>query len=98
MGGRGGGEKAKHEIVSLLLENKLSPKGLVTNSGEGAGGSQTVGGGGACEVLPLRKGEAEQVLDMLKGRHTTLWGSFYMVALSFSHFEGGGEGGAKSTL
>ena len=29
-------------------------KGLVTNYGEGRGGYKT--GGGACEVLPLRKG------------------------------------------
>ena len=27
------------------------------------------GGGGACEVLPLRKGGAEKVLAMLKGGH-----------------------------
>ena len=38
-------------------------KGLVTNYGEG--GYKT--GGGACEVLPLRKGGgAEKVLAMLK--------------------------------
>ena len=39
--------------------------GLVTNYGEG-GGVKT--GGGARDVLPLRKGEgAEKVLAMLKG-------------------------------
>ena len=35
-------------------------KGLVTNYGEGGGGYET-GGGGAREVLPLRKGGAEKV-------------------------------------
>ena len=38
------------------------------------------GGGGACEVLPLRKGGAEKVLAMLKGGHKKFWGSFYAVA------------------
>ena len=33
-------------------------------------------GGGACEVLPLRKGGAEKVLAMLKGGHKKFWGSF----------------------
>ena len=43
-------------------------KGLVTIYREGGGGLQN-GRGGACEVLPLRKGGrgAEQVLAMLKG-------------------------------
>ena len=40
-------------------------KGLVTNYGEG-GGYKT-GGGGAHEVLPLRKGGAGKVLAILKG-------------------------------
>ena len=40
-------------------------KGLVTNYGEG--GLQNGRGGGAREVLPLRKGGAEKVLAMLKG-------------------------------
>ena len=39
-------------------------KGLVTNYGEG--GYKT-GGGGAREVLALRKGGAENVLAILKG-------------------------------
>ena len=65
-------------------------KGLVTNYGEG-GGYKT-GGGGAREVLPLRKGGgAEKVLAMLKGGHKKFWGSFYAVALSFSHIVGGGR-------
>ena len=33
----------------------------------GRGGLQNGMGGGASEVLPLRKGEAENVLAMLKG-------------------------------
>ena len=41
------------------------------------------GGGGAREVLPLRKGEAQKVLAMLKGwggGNKKFWGSFYAVA------------------
>ena len=41
-------------------------------------------GGGASEVLPLRKRGAER-LAMLKGGHKKFWGSFYAEALSFSH-------------
>ena len=37
-------------------------------------------GGGAREVLPLRKGGAEKVLAMLKGGHKRCWGSFNAVA------------------
>ena len=50
---------------------------LITERG---GGYKTGGGGGACEVLPQRKGGAEKVLAMLKGRHKRFWGSFYTVA------------------
>ena len=64
----------------------LEIKGLVTNYGEG-GGYKT--GGGAREVLPLRKGGAEKVLAMLKGGHKKFRGSFYVVAWSFSHIVGG---------
>ena len=47
----------------------------------GSGGLQHgTGGGGACEVLPLRKGGAEKVLAMLEGGHNKFWGSFYVVA------------------
>ena len=56
----------------------LHSKGLVTNYGEG-GGYKT-GGGGAREVLPLRKGGTEKVLAILKGGHKKFWGSFYAVA------------------
>ena len=43
------------------------------------------GGGGAREVLPLRKGGAEKVLEkvlaILKGGgHNKFWGRFYAVA------------------
>ena len=41
-------------------------KGLVTNYGEG-GGLQNGRGGGAREVLPLRKGGTEKALAILKG-------------------------------
>ena len=51
---------------------------MVTNYGEGGGGYKT--GGGAREVLPLRKGGAEKVLAMPKGGHKKFWGSFYAVA------------------
>ena len=61
-------------------------KGLVTNYGEGGATKRE---GGAREVLPLRKGVAEKVLAILKGGHKKFWGSFYAVALSFSHIEGG---------
>ena len=46
-------------------------------------------GGGAREVLPLRKGGAEKVLAILKGGHNKFWGCFYAVACSFSHIVGG---------
>ena len=37
--------------------------------------------GGACEVLPLQKGEGANVLAMLKGGGTTsFWVVFYAVA------------------
>ena len=39
-----------------------------------------MGGGGACEVLPLQKGGSEKVLAMLKGGHRKLWGCSYVVA------------------
>ena len=47
----------------------------------GKGGYKT--GGGACEVLPRRKGGSEKGLAMLKGKHKKFWGSF-------SHIKGGG--------
>ena len=64
----------------------------------GRGGGYKTGGGGAREVLPLRKGGgAEKVLAIL------FWGSFYVIAGSFSHIVGGGvkfplfkRGGTKS--
>ena len=56
-------------------------------TGKGGGGYKM--GGGACEVLPLRKGGAEKLLAMLKGGHNKFWGSFYAVAGCFSHIVGG---------
>ena len=44
------------------------------------GGATKREGGGAHEVLPLRKEGAEKDLAMLKGGHKKLWGSFYAVA------------------
>ena len=52
-------------------------KGVVTNYGEGGGYKM---GGGAREVLPLRKGGVEKVLAILKGGHKKFWGRFYEVA------------------
>ena len=46
----------------------------------GRGGATKREGGGAPEVLPLRKGGAEKVLAMLKGGHTKFRASFYVVA------------------
>ena len=48
----------------------------------GRGGGATKQEGGACEVLPQRKGGVENVLAMLKGGggHKKFWGSFYPVA------------------
>ena len=50
-----------------LKDRKCCRKGLVTNYGEE--GLQN-GRGGACEVLPLRKGVGG------KGGHNKFWGSF----------------------
>ena len=61
---------------------------MVTNYREEGGGYKT--GGGACEVLPLRKGTGK-VLAMLKRGHKKFWGSFYTIASSFSHIEGGAQ-------
>ena len=50
---------------------------LITGRG---GGATTWEGGGAREVLPLRKGGAEKVVAMLKGGHKKFRGSFYVAA------------------
>ena len=56
-----------------ILE-KENPKGVFTN--HGAGNYNT--GGEASEILPLRKGGLEKVLEMLKGGgHTILGVVFY---------------------
>ena len=57
----------------------------------GWGWGYKMGGGRACEVLPLQNEGAEKVLAMLRGGggHKKFWGSFYAVASSCSHIEGG---------
>ena len=64
--------------ISYLLSSTLPTLrdwSLIT----GKGGYKT--GGGAREVLPLRKGGgAEKVLAMLKGGHKKFWSCFYGVA------------------
>ena len=52
-------------------------QGLVTNYGER--GLQNGRGGGAPEVLPLRKGGGKSFSNA-EGGHNKFWGSFYMVA------------------
>ena len=58
----------------------LTNKGLVSYYGEGGGGglqNGRVGGGGEhVKFYPYKKGGAEKVLAMLKGRHTKFWGRF----------------------
>ena len=83
-------------------------KGLVTNYG-GGGGLQNRRGGGAHEVLPIRKGcvwgegEAEKVLTMLKGvgvgRAQQVLGSFLCSSfLTILNVVGGGGGCKKFPL
>ena len=55
------------KVERAALSGGSSGKGLVTKYGEGGGLQNVRGGGGAREVLPLRKGGAEKVLAMLKG-------------------------------
>ena len=77
--------------IAKIVTGDIRDWSLIT----GRGGLQN--GGGAREVLPLRKGGgAEQVLAMLKGGHKKFWGSFYAVAGSFSHIVG--EAQKLSTL
>ena len=72
----------------------------------GRGGATKQEAEGNVNFYPYEKkgGGAEKVLAMLKGGggHKTFWGSFYAVAWSFSHIEGGSikfplfkRGGAK---
>ena len=67
--------------LNILADPTQAYKGLVTNYGEG-GGVATKREGETCELLPLQKGESEQVLTMLKGggSNNKFWGSFYAVA------------------
>ena len=57
-------------------------------------GGRLQNGRGACEVLPLRRG-GRKSFCYAEGGHK-FWGSFYVVALSFSHIEGEEGGGARS--
>ena len=63
------------EGVGTAQRSNIRDWSLIT----GRGGYK-MGGGGAREVLPLRKGGAEKVLAMLKGGHKKFWGRFYVVA------------------
>ena len=49
----------------------------------GRGGYKTL------SFTPMKR-EMEKVVAMMKGGHKKFWGSFYAVARSFSHIEGGG--------
>ena len=63
-------------VTVCLIRDHLRDWSLIT----GREGLQNGRGGGAREVLPLRKGGGE-VLAMLKGGgHNKFWGSFYTVA------------------
>ena len=52
---------------------------IMGRGGQGEGIGLQNERGGACEVLPLQKGE-EKVLAILKGGHNKFWGSFYALA------------------
>ena len=54
----------------------------------GRGGATKWEGGGHVKFYPYEKGVGK-VLAILKGGHNKFWGSFYVVALSFSHIVGG---------
>ena len=68
---------AAEEMGMIYLQMKLRDGSLITRKGGGGGATNR---GGACEVLPLRKGRAGKVLAMLKGGHKKFWCSFYAVA------------------
>ena len=61
----------------FLSKGQLKDWSLITERGAT---KREGGGGGMCEVLPLRKGGTEKVLAILKGGHKMFWGSFYAVA------------------
>ena len=81
-----------HRSLRPEVDNNLSSRGPVINYGEG--GAKT--GGGQVKFYPCEKkrgrGEAEQVLAMLKGRgHNTFVGSLNTVAKRFRPIKGGPE-------
>ena len=61
-----------------ILPKWLPIKGLVTSYGEGR--STNGRGGGAREVLPLRKRGCGKSFSHAEGGHQYFWGSFYVVA------------------
>ena len=61
--------------------NTHSPKGLVTNYGEG--GATKREGGGAREVLPLRKGGGRKSFSHAEGGAQKVLGSFLRGSLKF---------------
>ena len=67
-------------FMDILRTNCVTSKifGLGTGLTDYGEGGYKTGGGGACEVLPLRKrgGGAEKVLAMLKGGAQKFRGSF----------------------
>ena len=82
---RGLGGRTRHTRISPRPPNQPTAWDFVQSGvrdwslNTGRGGLQNGrGGGGAREVLPLRKGGAEKVLAMLKGGggQKKFWGSF----------------------
>ena len=72
-------------MATTFLVNNMAAMFLVVRDWSlitGRGGYNT-GGGGAREVLPLRKGGAEKVLAMLKGGAQKVLGSFLRGSLKF---------------
>ena len=68
-----------HNMVYFFHSSAIRDWSLIRGGG---GGLQNGRGGGMRSFTPKKKGgrgEAQQVLSMLKGGHTKFWGSFYMV-------------------
>ena len=63
-----------------MLDAKLPLRDWSLITGGGGGLQNGRGGGRSCEVLPLRKGDADKPIAMLKEGHKRFWGSFYVVA------------------
>ena len=65
---------AQASFAPYSLKVAWSGKSLIT----GMGGYKM--GGGAREVLPLRKGGMDKVLAIVKGGDKKFWGIFYTIA------------------